>query len=345
MSGGSRRARAARTAAGAASPPVLTGGEETQRAVVDWLTVTWLPEWSDVHVARELWDSLKAWLGLDLVGQECPGRYGFAFGCQYSAMVYGTLVPIGRVDWGGDMRKGRARLDLSGSGCSKVNDWRPVHAWVSRQVEPTITRCDLAVDFLLGEFTVNDAVDWYTAGQFRVDDSGMQPRHSMPGDWINPAYEEGTGKRWGRTLEVGRRENGKMARVYEKGRQLGDSASDWTRFEVEYRNNDRDIPLDILLDRDAYFAGAYRCCAQVLNVAGERIKTHQAEGEVTLARAVQHTRTSYGQVVNVLRLKLGAQEVLDLIAREGVPRRLHKPSLTAFHTFGAGALSDREVSA
>lgn len=345
MSGGGRRARSARTAAAAASPPVLTGGEERQRAAVDWLTVTWLPESSDIHVAREIWDVLKAWLGLELVGQECPGRYGFSFGCQFSAMVYGTLVPVGRVDWGGQMRKGRARLDLSGTGCSKLKDMRAVHAWVTRQTEPTITRVDLAVDFLLGEYTVSDALEWYHSGQFRVDDSGSQPRPSQPGDWANPAYDAGEGKRWGRTFEVGRRENGKMARVYEKGRQLGDSASDWTRFEVEFRNNDRDIPLDVLLDRDAYFAGAYRCCAQVLDVAAERIKTHQAEGEITLARAVQHTRTSYGQVVNVLRLKLGAQEVLDLIAREGVPRRLHKPSLTAFHTFGAGALTDREVSA
>lgn len=72
----------------------------------------------------------------------------------------------------------------------------------------------------------------FTAGE------GRPPRHSTPGDWLSetPYY--------GRTLEIGRRENGKMLRAYEKGLQLapGSTATKWTRFEVELRRKDRDIP-------------------------------------------------------------------------------------------------------
>jgi phage replication initiation protein len=341
---GAARAQRATSPTGAC-PPQLTGGYETQRAVVDWFSCTWLPESSDVHVARDLWDHLQAWIGVGVVGQECPGRYGFQFGCVFSFVLHGSLVPVGRCDWGGERRAGRARLDLSGSGCSRVDDWRAVRRWFESLEGGTITRVDLAVDFLLGEFGVQDALDWYAAGEFRVDDSGKQPRHSTPGDWHNPAYSTGEGRRWGRTLEVGRRDSGKMARIYEKGRQLGDSESEWVRFEVEQRNEQRELPAAMLTDCDAYFAGAYAICASLLDCAAERVMTHKAEGDIALARAVEFTRTSYGQVLNVLRIKLGADEALQLCSREGLPRRLQKSSLTAFNLIGADALRPSEISA
>lgn len=320
------------TPARSASPPVLTGGEslgkQGRAAVVDWLTVTWKPESDDVYVARECWPVVSRWLGGSVVGQESAGRYGYRFGCVFSVVLHGSVVPVGRVDWGGDRHGGRARLDLSGAGCSRIADWVEVRAWIESCEEATLTRVDLAVDCLMGEFTVEDARDWLLAGEFHA--GGRRPRHSTPGDWLDPHY--------GRTLEVGRRENGKMLRAYEKGRQLGDSASPWVRWEVELRNVDRVLPLDVLTDRDRFFAGAYVALERLLQVKGDRIRTAQAEGEISLRQLVQFQRSAYGQLINVLRAKLSAGDVLDLLCREGVPRRLHRSSLSAFHQIGADAL-------
>lgn len=346
---------------------LLTGGESRIEAgpgpgaIVDWLTVTFLPEsagslsWkadgddddadersvvAPAHLACDLWPVVSDWLGGSVVGHESAARYGYAFGCEFSVIAFGSLVPVGRVDWGGERHGGRGRLDISGAGCGRVSDWGLVRSFIEGLEAAKITRVDLAVDCLAGEFGVEDARSWYELGEFHA--GGRVPRHSCPGDWFNPAYRGGEGICYGRTLEVGRRENGKMLRAYEKGRQLGDSESPWTRFEVELRNIDRDIPFDVLTERDRYFAGAYECLKRVLPVAGERIKTHQADGEIALSQYVKHANAGYGQVVSVLRAKMSAGQVLDLLCREGLPRRLQKSSLTAFHLIGAGALQSQE---
>ncbi|PAT00099.1 MAG: hypothetical protein BSR46_04205 [Candidatus Dactylopiibacterium carminicum] len=211
-------AQAKRASGGAAAAALLTGGESFQHpeggAKVDWLTVTFLPE-PDEHPGLNCHDQLLTWLGGSVFGEECAGMLGYDHGVRYYIPVNGTPIFIGRCDWGGDFKKGRARLDLSGTGCSKVADWHAVRQWAESLIQPVITRVDLAVDCLQGEFSIEDAVAWYQGGEFNA--GGRNPRHSTPGDWLNPHY--------GRTLEIGRRTNGKMLRAYEKGRQLGDPDS------------------------------------------------------------------------------------------------------------------------
>ncbi|MFZ4551889.1 MAG: replication initiation factor domain-containing protein [Aquabacterium sp.] len=307
----------------ATCPPALTGGESPARlrsgAKVDWLTVTWLPE-PDECLPRQVHDFLVEVLG-DVQGLDAPGMLGYESGVRYFiALDDGKSHHVARLDFGGNHHKGRARLDLSGSACSKVRDWLAVHTWIGQQFDYTLTRVDLAVDCLNGEFDVEDARDWYLAGEFNA--GGRMPRHSTPGDWFDPKY--------GRTLEVGRRENGKMLRAYEKGRQLGDPQSPWTRFEVEIRNKDRDIPLDVLIRCNEHFVGAYRCLERVLDAAAERIRTHQAEGEIALENLVIHSRQAYGRLVHTLRASLTADEVITCLSLPGVPKRLEKASLGGF---------------
>ncbi len=315
-------------------PPALTGGETLSGgAIVDWLTVTWLPD-PDEHVPATVLDFLGDFIG-PVRGVEVPGMFGYQSGVRFFVDVDGTGVHVGRVDFGGNHHKGRARLDLSGTACAKVREWSGVQDWISRQFDYKITRVDLAVDCLMGEFGVDHAVEWFRSGEFHA--GGRRPRHSTPGDWLDPHY--------GRTLEVGRRENGKMLRCYEKGRQLGDCASPWTRFEVELRNIDREIPLDVLTERDRYFTGAYKCLERVLAAAAERIRTHQKEGQISLEKLTVHARSSYGQLLHVLRLKLSASEVLDELSRPGIPKRLEKASLGGFINAGSlPALHLKETS-
>lgn len=122
-----------------------------------------------------------------------------------------------------------------------------------------------------------------------------------------------------------------MLRCYEKGKQLGDQSSSWVRFEVELRNNDRDLPFDVLTRCDEYFVGAYRCLERVLDAAGERIKTHQKEGEIALEVMRGYARDGYGQLVHVMRvLGLSAEAIVEEISRPGVPRRLERAALGGF---------------
>jgi phage replication initiation protein len=278
--------------------------------------VTW---WADPDIAIEQTIREVLW---SLIGPvhyvEEKGMLGYEKGCRFYVDVQGTSIPIARCDWGGMFHGGRARLDLSGTCCGLVEDWSEFAAWCEQQPKYKLTRVDLAVDCLDGEFTVEDARDWYVGGEFNA--GGRNPRHELRGDWLDPKY--------GRTLTVGRRENGKMLRCYEKGRQLGEAASKWTRFEVELRNIDRDIPLDVILDPDTYFAGAYRCLQRLLDVAATRIATDKANGDISLGRLVEFARIAYGQVVTVLRGRLTMGQVLDEISRPGIPKRLHKASLS-----------------
>lgn len=301
-------------------------------AKVDWLTVTFKPEDPSIHVGWTILEWLRGLLmdrtgkRVGVVAESCSGMRGYEYAVRIYAFVAlndgMSRINIGRVDWGGAFHGGRARFDLSGSGCALICNWHALQSEISNWDEYKLTRVDLAVDCLNGEFTLDHAVDWYRSGSFNA--GGRMPRHSTIGDWLTDTPQ------YGRTLQIGQRGNGKMCRVYEKGRQLGDPSSDWVRFEVEIRNKDRDIPLEILTDCDTYFTGAYNCLFQVLQVAGTRIATHQKEGLISLARLVSFAKTAYGGTVHVMRGCLTADEIIDHLARPVLPARLDKASIAGF---------------
>ena len=347
--------QAQRRPAARACPPALTGGESTSKvgeglgAKVDWLTATWKPE-PDLHVGAMVYEWLtKAMMGV--MGESVNGMFGYSHGVRFYIPQGGLATHVARVDWGGDHHGGRARIDISGAGCSRVTDWHSMMVTLAHLVDTKLTRVDLAVDLLNGEHTVEDAVQWYQAGDFSA--GGSYPRHSCMGDWIdtdfglprssrlqNPpksltpykksACGEKLDLKYGRTFMVGRRENGKALRVYEKGRQLGDYSSPWTRFEVEIRNKDRDIPLDILIRCDTYFTGAYNCLERILDVAATRIATDQKEGEISIEHLTEYARMSYGKLVHVLRSQVSVDDLLESITRPGIPKQLERASLGGF---------------
>jgi phage replication initiation protein len=98
--------------------------------------------------------------------------------------------------------------------------------------------------------SVDDAVQFYLTDQFTA--GGNKPSCSQQGNWI-----EADGS--GRTFYVGKRKNGKLLRVYEKGKQLGDNTSPWVRWELELHNRDRIIPWDVILEPGKYLAASYAC--------------------------------------------------------------------------------------
>jgi len=174
-----------------------------------------------------------------------------------------------------------------------------------------ITRVDVAFDDLDGAFSVDEAVEAYREGGFTL--RGRPPGVEQRGNWLCPDGR-------GRTFYVGRRENGKLLRVYEKGKQLGAETSPWVRIELELHNKDRVIPWDILDRPGAYLAGAYSALEWVAD-RGEvcRIGTLQNVVKITYEALVGHLRRSYGGLLRVMQECEG--NFLEVIEKVGEGRR------------------------
>lgn len=238
----------------------------------------------------------------------------------------------GYVAFGGASQRGTMLINLSGQGCiaAKAGWESRLHDFlVDTAARPTITRVDLAHDCMEGEYTVNQVDGWYDDGLFTC--SANAPHHEYKGDWKKP-----NGK--GRSVYIGLRRNGKLCRAYEKGRAEGDADSEWLRIEVEFRNNKRVIPLDVLLDPSSYFVGAYPCLRFLdASRTPEKIEIKRKAAEINVDASLKNIRASYGKYAFVLRNLLGDEEFLDAITNQsgGWPERLKVPDFetcaTALH--------------
>lgn len=307
-----------------ATPRPVTRGESqhsvetVQRANVDWLNATF--EQPDI-TPQELVAHLSRILRRPVTGQETGrGMFGFENQIELVAHVGSRKQHMGALALGGESQRGRWLLQITGAGCGLITDWRGVREMLD-SLGATVTRLDLAVDFLQGEYTVDDAEGMYREGGFTS--RGRPPSISHAGDWYNNRA---------RTLYVGNAKNGKLLRAYEKGHQLGDANSPWVRFEVQFGNRDRVIPLDALIERDKYFAGAYPVLQQLVDVAEpERIATQQTDGETTLAHLLTHLRRTYGKAIDAMSATDGFSiaSLVEVVRVNGLPRRVKASSLAA----------------
>jgi phage replication initiation protein len=321
---GGKRSAAAAAEGVVASPRPVTRGESSpnvkqpQAAKVDWLNVTFVgpDRYTPIIFVR----LLSRMFGRPIRGVEGRGIFGFEKSIKMVAAVGSTEFPIGSLAYGGEYQKGRWMLQLTGSGCSVVKDWAKLSRFL-KALQGRITRLDLCVDYLEGEYSVDDAVAMHEAGEFAS--SGRPPSSSVAGDWLDRTA--------GRTLYIGKAVNGKMLRVYEKGMQLGDMSSPWTRFEVQLGNRDRIIPFEAMTRRDEFLAGCYPALEKMLGVASESIPTAQTEGRTTLGHLMFHLKRSYGKLINTVSsaLAVDAEELIEFVVVEGSPRRCNPSAVTS----------------
>lgn len=228
----------------------------------------------------------------------------------------GGFDSIGLVRWGGESQRGRVLLSMMGKGCELVKDWAGLATWLQDH-RARITRVDVAHDDHDGQTaSIEWAAKQHRAGGFNA--GGRQPAHSTAGDWLDGA--EGTK---GRTLYVGNRNSGKLCRIYEKGKQLGEPSSRWTRIEVEWRAQDRVIPFDVLTRPGQYLAGAYPCL-RGLDAEQCRIRTVAKGGTITFDKAMDNAKQQAGKLLHLaLRVFDGdCGEVLMRLVRPGTPGRI-----------------------
>lgn len=303
--------------AASASPRPVTRGESSQLAKVDWLNSTFPAPSLSVQGFIAL---LTRMFGRPVSGVEDRGMLGFESSVKLFARHGSLTSAIGCLAFGGESQNGRWLFQLTGAGCQFVRDWDGLRDLLE-SLDAKLTRVDLAVDFLEGEHSVEEAVTLYEMGGFQL--GGRSPSSRLDGDWL--------GVDQGRTLYVGKAQNGKMLRVYEKGRQLGDPDSEWTRFEVQLGNRDRVIPFEVLTDRDAFFAGCYPALASFVEEASQAIPTLSKGGQVTIAHLLYHLKRCYGKVIGTLSDSLGVENaaLVDEVRVLGLPRRVNLSSLAA----------------
>lgn len=294
------------TTGGNPDPRQYTEGDSTALAHVDWLAFTIVPPEQDDPL-RWLFQQLAHLFSVPCMTSRGKGAFGYAQSYD--------LDGLGILAVGGKGQRGTVYVSLNGSGCAKVRNWHAVKEWLEA-CGARLKRVDLAHDDIQGEtLSIEKAVEWYNGNGFSA--GGRRPGHQIKGDWLTPGSPKG------RTLYVGNRRNGKMARIYEKGKQLGDPESPWVRAEVEFKDTSRVLPYDMLTRPALYLAGAYECF-RFLSVAQEKIRTVVKAAKITLAALVHHARQCYGALVNVLMEMHGnnARAVVEDLVRPGIPRRL-----------------------
>lgn len=217
-------------------------------------------------------------------------------------------------------------VNLQGMACTFAESgWRDRIADICEDLEGTLTRCDLALDFFDGfEGGIQKVWDQYRDGVCNVN--GRKLKFNIVGDWENNNN---------RSIYIGSRESGKVTNVYEKGDQLyGEKyGSEWIRAELRYGNQDRVLSVDMLRRPADFFAGASDWHALLLDMADfsvipqEAPTTPRLELETIEGEAVRYTRhlvQNAGPALAAAVQFLSGADLWEAIKGARLPGRLKK---------------------
>jgi len=231
---------------------------------------------------------------------------------------------IAHIDYGGTSQRDWVRFDMSGTGCAWVQSWEHFGTFADL-VDFEIVRMDIA-------FTTSDpsvvcdskVVEAFEAGKFRCGGRPPAMKSLVSSDACA-----------GKTRYIGKRENHKFLRCYEKGwemfKDLPDSAEflrkpgvqvvvdhmglvnvqDLYRVELELKNVDKYIPWLAIARRDEVFAGAYPFCADLLPGAPHMVMQElpSFKPRAALLKALGNAFRSYGGIWKAAHLAYGGDDV------------------------------------
>lgn len=274
-------------------------------AFIDWLNFTFRFHFDHTRSLIELDELLRSAFGFGI--GLCRNRKHLNYEQSWEiGNGYGIFAT------GGDSVAGTSLVSLSGEGCSVVKNWADVYSMLQR-FHAKITRVDLAHDDYAGRISLASAVEWYLAGDFHSG-KGRPPTGQLIND-----FDSGAGK----TLYIGKRINGKLLRIYEKGKQLGDPSSPWIRWELELHSKDRIIPLNVLLTPGPYLSAAYPC-TEWISKSQSRIATSSRATTIGLDVLLHYCRMSYGKLIWTLRnvCEYSPEQIVEKLSVEGLPKRI-----------------------
>ncbi|MBI5427183.1 MAG: replication initiation factor domain-containing protein [Nitrospinae bacterium] len=282
-------------------------------ADVDWLHIVFRLKNTFGNVNR-VDRVLRETLGFGIEKELPYGRFNYAR--QFVLEDRKTLFLVG-----GEYQRDTAMIAIPGSALQFM-DLEKVRKLGEEKFEGWITRVDLCADFFDGQYTVDRAIGDYEEGLY--NSGGRKPSHR----YVGPLPQEVTEDSEGRTLYIGRRENGKLVRVYEKGKERGIYSgpfSKWVRVELELHGSSpetkkgRVIPWDILARPGCYLAGSCKALAFISETC-DKVKTIAVKVVTSLERCAKHVRRMFGPFFNVLRDKgFSDLQIVNLVIRDVFP--------------------------
>lgn len=221
-------------------------------------------------------------------------------GFEHSADILVGKMTVGLVAYGGDNQRGWLSVNLTGRGCEWVKDWDEANDALGNLADYQYRRVDIALDTYKREVTHESVLAAYRSGQFQIHGKPPSLTKIEPED----PYE-------GRTIYVGKRDQGKFLRAYEKGFELAKDfphevistidnipIEDIYRLEVEFKAKAAMLPEDLIEKRDQYFAGAYPYLQSVLAVEPEIFTQARERGpQRNLQAALENIRFQYGSTL------------------------------------------------
>jgi phage replication initiation protein len=284
------------------SPRPVIRGESPQGFLpvcIDYLNFS-IPNGDHTAIVREC----LAFLGASSADDRGRGVHGYS----ESVDIGGYAI----VGFGGQHQRGTVFVSINGEGCKRIAHLERVCEWAV-SLGARVTRVDIACDDLDGEhFTVASGIDAWRSGGFQM--GGRPPSARLIDDFGSGA---------GKTLYVGSRAGGKMFRLYEKGRQLGDLASKWVRAELELHAKDRIIPWEAVINPLTYLAGSAPFFRS-LSLVADRIRTFKRSAEASIKAVTAWVKNAAGRSLNALLRHFDGDygAMVEAVRRDGMPRRL-----------------------
>lgn len=308
------------------NPPLPLSNEQEKRVKIDWLSITSTAGYQNIkEVAFCLFPTLEIIFN----------DFGMMSYPKSDSLILDG-VQIGILCYGAD--HGRDLLSISGKGCSKW-DTRSYSFILEcmQTIDARIVRIDHALDFYKAELTFEDCETAFYNNEFKLKEGGRNPTKQKIESEIN-------NKNLGRTLYVGSRKSSKLCRCYEKGLEIfakmpdkfresctepenliygseqnapnGTIANQWLRVEVEHKNKDRDLPLEMINQTEEYFSGSYPFCSRILNLTeGKRPKSLKPTSEIDLEKMILNCRNAYGNLIySLTELGFTSDEIIQRLS-------------------------------
>jgi DNA relaxase NicK len=213
-------------------------------------------------------------------------------------------------------------LILNGKDCLVIKRWKLLIAFLKALPNAQINRVDISKDFKTG-ISLSDIKAAHRNGEFSI--YGQNPTMRSIGEF---EHDDGIEAR---TVEIGKRENGKSLRVYEIGRKIKSKNRSEVRLEVEFRSSkSRTIPFEVLANPESFFAGTYPYLSQFCNGKTAKMDFRKAEKNYDYLRKIEALKNAFGPTVNLILAVEGSPlAVVDLIRRDGFPSGMTPKNIKA----------------
>lgn len=194
-------------------------------------------------------------------------------------------------------------IGISGTGCDYADFGfeNRLYDFLDNAPNAHITRIDLAHDDFDGSYS-----SFELANQKETEKAFMLPKARIrPAVVIHGEYKHNDPNNKGLTLNVGSRQNGKLARCYEKGKQLGDKDSFWFRSELEIHRKAVEIPFDCLIRPTEFFCGAYPYCWELIELAKKHKGDNMPQFADKMPAVKKNSEISLNKMISIIKHQFG----------------------------------------